>query len=158
MKIDLTEKQYLSLLRLVYLGHFMAQSLDEEKQDPEIDGVAQEIYSKFKDFNAEDSVEYVAKQDEYFPSRPFEESMEPYVNAYDDRRFWEELEDKLAARDLVEKSGVEKAEKMPFEERFKLIESIAQQYEEEFVENGVRNLYLKKADCCSDPSHHHHHH
>jgi len=157
MKIEFSETQYQALIRVVYLGRLMSEYLNEDDEggNREFDAIEQHVYSFFKNFGADDCVEFSAKHTAYFPTRPFEESMEPYVDAYDDRRFWEELEDRLAARDLVEKVGAEKAEKLEFEERFKLMESIAERYEEEFVENGVQNLRLVNKAGCSDPTHRH---
>jgi hypothetical protein len=155
MKIEFNEQQYLGLIRLVYMGRLMSTYLNEEGHgNPELNAVEQHVYSFFKNFGADDCIEFSAKHKEYFPTRPFEESLEPFIEAYDERRFWEELEDRLSARDLVDQMGEEKAGKLQFEERFKLMESIAQKYEEEFVENGVKNLRLKTEECCSGPHPH----
>jgi hypothetical protein len=160
MKIELSEEQYLSLVKLVYLGRLMSTYVDESGEgDKELNATEQHVYSFFKNFGADECIEFSAKHKAYYPTRPFEESLEPFIEAYDDRRFWEELEDRLAARDLVDQLGAEKAEKLSFEERFKLMESIAQKYEEEFIDNGARRLYLRTDEKgCSDPDCDHHHH
>lgn len=155
MKIEFDEKQYNALIRLVFLGRQMMEYVNEEESDEalidnEYEALEQYILSFFKNFGADDCVEFSAKHKAFFTTRAFEDAMQPVIDSYDDWRFWEELEDRLSARDLVEKVGPETAEKLEFEERYKMMESISQRYEEEFVENGIQNLILKDRCNCKD--------
>jgi len=142
MIIELSKEQYRKLAELVFLGNWLANSTkvgDEINQ--EYEEVEQLIYSYAKEMGMEDLIVYDQQSGEYFPTRTFEESMEPYIDAYDEFTFWQDLASRLANRDLIRETGP--VHKLTDRQRDRLFE-LEEMYENEFVEHGLMNLELVK--------------
>ena len=144
MKIELSDKQYEALLKIVYLGSWMASSTKEE---PEMDyeEIEQYILSFAKDFKMEKYVGYDKKLKSYYPSEEFEDATDvvDQIEAYNEYTVWEALVLALSRRDLIKKYGAKKAEQMSDEELLEKEYPLIQKYEEEFREHGFDNLYVK---------------
>jgi hypothetical protein len=145
MKIDFTKKQYESLLKVVYMGNEMVNSILDDSEENEFDEIEQYIFSFAKDFGLEASVEYDEKEETYYPSQQLEEdkAVVEYTHRYDDYTFWDKLIYNLARRDMVKECGEEKVAKMSNEETFVKEQSFAEKYEKEFTDYGLRNLIVK---------------
>ncbi|MFH1938305.1 MAG: hypothetical protein ABIJ60_02100 [Patescibacteria group bacterium] len=128
IKISFTKKQFEILLKLVYLGNWMANAnrtgaLDDpmKKEYEEIDNY---IFSLAKQFGLD---EYVDDEDaadnRFYPTRKFEEETD--VNQlheeYDEEIFWAEIIDRLGDRDFFQHYSKKEIKKMSREERFKKI-------------------------------------
>ncbi len=140
-KIELTNEQYLLLLKLVYLGNWMS-SAHKDNTDPLLDDTEQYIYSFASLFGYNNSIEYDKSLNKYFPSSEFEEEMEIPVQEYDDYTFWEELSWRLADRDFLRKYDQAQILCMTADEILREKNTIADRYFEEFGINGVENLHL----------------
>jgi hypothetical protein len=68
---------------------------------------------------------------------------EKFIDPYDDETFWDELLDRLAARDLVRSIGVTEYESMDRFDRIVKLEEIMDKYREEFSNNGIDQLIIK---------------
>lgn len=141
VKIELSEKQYKTLLKLVYLGEWVSQSYNEEPSAI-IEEVEQTVYSVSKGTKAENWIELDDKTKRYFPTVDMEEEMLESIDEYDDYVFWDELVDRLAERDLIKEHGEDKISKMSFEDRLEIEDPIIEQYEEEFSKSGITKLNL----------------
>jgi len=76
MKIFFTKKQYEALIKLVYLGDWMANSCKTgDERDMEIEKVEQYIYSFAKDFGMENLFDQ-SKRGMIYPTRAFEENLD----------------------------------------------------------------------------------
>jgi hypothetical protein len=144
MKIDLTQKQYEALLKVVYLGSWMANSTKDEP-DEEYEGIEQFILSLAKDFGLEQYVAFDKKMKSYFPTEKFEEGTDvvELVDMYNEYTVWEALVLSLSRRDLIKKHGAKKIEEMSEEELLEKEYPLIQKYEEEFRDHGFENLYVK---------------
>jgi hypothetical protein len=144
MKIELTQKQYEALLKIVYLGSWMASSTKEE---PEMDyeDIEQYILSFAKDFKMENFVGYDKKLKTYYPTEDFENRTDVVekIEEYNEYTVWEALVLSLSRRDLIKKYGAQKAEQMSDEELLEKEYPLIQKYEEEFREHGFDNLIVK---------------
>ncbi|MEA2005081.1 MAG: hypothetical protein U9O50_02260 [Acidobacteriota bacterium] len=58
--------------------------------------------------------------------------------------FWDELIDRFAKRDFINKYGQEAIRKMDLEERFGKLQPFINKYEREFEKYGIENLIIKK--------------
>jgi hypothetical protein len=145
MKINLTKTQFESLLKLVYMGSEMVNSILDDSEENEFDEVEQYVLSFAKDFGLEACVEYDDKEKTYYPSQKLEEdkAVVEYTHRYDDYTFWDKLIYNLARRDLVKEYGEEKVRKMSKEETFIKEQSFAEKYEKEFTDHGLQNLVIK---------------
>lgn len=141
VNIELSEKHYKTLLKLVYLGEWVSQSYNEEPSK-EIEEVEQIVYGMSKGTKSENWIELDEKTKRYFPTVDMEEEMLENIDEYDDLVFWDELVDRLAERDLVEAHGEDKITKMSFEDRIEEEDPIVEAYEEEFSKNGIKKLKL----------------
>lgn len=144
MKIEFTQKQYEALLKIVYLGSWMASSTKEEPAK-EYDKIEQYVLSFAKDFNVEKFVGFDKKLKSYYPSEEFEDATDviEQIDAYDEYKVWETLVLSLSHRDIVKKYGEKKVEQMSEEEVLEKEYPLIQKYEEEFREHGFDNLYVR---------------
>lgn len=144
MKIEITPQQYEALLKIVYLGNWMASSTKDEPVK-EYEDIEQYILSFAKDFNLEKFVGYDKKLKSYFPTEEFENDTDvvAQIEAYNEYTVWEALVLSLSRRDLIKKFGAEKVEKMSDEDILEKEYPFIQKYEEEFRENGFDHLYVK---------------
>jgi len=142
-KIELTNEQYIALIKLVYLGHWMATSIYED-HDEELDSLENYLYSFYKNFDMDEWIEFSAKMGSFFPTPEFDESMGEFVDNYDDFVFWKQLAERMARRDLENELGVEKVEAFDYTELMAHMEPIIDKYTAEFMDNGVDRIYLSE--------------
>ncbi len=105
----------------------------------------QKFFSFAKEFGFGNSIIYDQKLKQFFPTRDYEENSQVliYIDEFVDDSFWDELRSRLAKRDLIKQEGIDKVEKMNWEERFTREETISEKYFDEFEENGLENLEIK---------------
>ena len=141
MKINFTKKQYKHLLDVLYLGEWMANaSKVEEERVTAYDELLQYVCSFAKDFGYEDIVAYDKTLDGYYPTRQLEEELEPLIKENNEDVFWLELSGRLAKRDAVKQGG----KLMDPDTWLKKVFQEEEKYEEEFEQNGIENLVIKK--------------
>jgi len=98
MEIKITKEQYENLIKIVYLGNWMINSVRlEDERIKKYDDIEQYIFSFAKNFGLERYVEFDQKYNQFFPTREFEEDqeLEQYEEDYDNEVFWQELSDRL---------------------------------------------------------------
>ena len=118
MKIFFTKKQYETLIKMAYLGSWLANACRTgDDGDMEIEEIEQYIYSFAKDFRLEDLLEQ-SESGSIYPTRAFEENLDTYIDEYNDENFWDELVHSLARRDFVEHYGKDVVSKMEMSELF----------------------------------------
>lgn len=146
MQIELTKKQYEQLLKLVYLGNWMANAHragSEEIKDFSI--LESYIFSYAKGVGLE---KYVDDEPiggmKYFPTADFEELVDGLKDEYDEDTFWDELSDRLGERDFFRKYGEEKIKKMSRDERFYKLYECIDEYGDEFFKHGLERIEIKK--------------
>lgn len=143
MKIFFTKKQYEALMKMAYLGSWLANACKTgADRDMEIENIEEYIFSFARDFGMEAHVDPDEKGKVY-PTREFEEMMSEYIDDYNEENFWDELVHSLSGRDFLEQYGKETIEKMEMSERFSKEQPFIDKYEDEFYDNGVKNLRLK---------------
>ncbi|MFA6618215.1 MAG: hypothetical protein WCT23_03995 [Candidatus Neomarinimicrobiota bacterium] len=74
----------------------------------------------------------------------FSEEIIEEIHDYDNSEFWLTLTGDLAKRDLIENIGDEKFSAMDVEEKIKAIMQEEKKYIEEFEDNGIDNLIIRK--------------
>lgn len=89
MNIDLTKKQYKTLVTMLYCGEWMINShkSNVDKAQKETEEVEQLIYSFAKDAGLEKWIEYDKDMDAYFPTADMDEDMRDFIDTYNDRQF-----------------------------------------------------------------------
>lgn len=144
MKLELSEKQYLTLIKLAYLGNWMVNSIREgEAVEKEFDDLEEYIFANAKDFNAESVVEFSTEESRHFLAKDFEDALlTTYVDDYDEEIFWQELMHRLAERDIIDEYGEEAVNEMENAERMERKQPYMDKYSDEFEVNGLQNLEL----------------
>lgn len=143
MKIDLTKEQYEQLLKVVYLGNWMA-TLPQEECDTGIEGIGQFIFSLSVDFGFQNYIGYDDDTKEYFPTEEFEQKTDviDLIRDYNTYTIYQELVLTLARRDLINQYGEEAMEKMSESEMVEKEYPILMKYQDELQENGLANLVI----------------
>lgn len=146
MKINLTKKQYRTLLTLLHLGSWMANAHRTDDIIKEFEELEQYILSFGRDFGMDEHIEYDERIKMYFLKQEYLESsgIERLIDEYNEDVFWEELINGLANRDMLERYSREALNKMSQDELLEKKFPFLSFYEEEFVENGLKNLRLLK--------------
>jgi len=150
MKIELTKEQYKNLIKLVYLGNWIVNSIrsgeEDDKRIEKYENIAQYIYSFSREEGLERYIEFDKQVNRFFPTREFEEDtdLERYRQEYDDEVFWQELIHRLAERDFIKEYGENTIKKMNWRERLEKEQPFIEKYGEEFEESGLMNLEILK--------------
>ncbi|MCG8570031.1 MAG: hypothetical protein MJB14_07800 [Spirochaetes bacterium] len=142
MEIKFSEEQYKSLLKMIYLGEWMVNSY-QDQPNQEFFQLAQYIYSFTDKFNLQKLVEKDQEFNEYFPSAEMEESIQEFIDDYDNENFWDEIIEKLAWRDMVEDHGEAAIKEMSINDLNEKRLPYLTKYAKEFEENGIKNLTIK---------------
>ena len=143
MKIELTESQYKTLLKMVYLGNWMVSSAKGEP-DSETESFEQYVASLAGEFGCAPFVGLDEETNAYYPTEEFEETagVVDIIGEYNMRTVWEEMILSLARRDLVAQYGEEAVTAMSDEEMMEKEYPLMQKYEDEFRDNGFENLMI----------------
>ena len=143
INISFTKVQYRSLLKLIYLGEWMHEA-HQEAESKDVKEVVQLIFSRTKEADTENMIEYAENLKMFFPTKNMEEIIHLLVDDYDEHVFWEELVDELAFRDFINKFGDELIEQMSAVKRMELLQPFLDKYMNEFEANDISNLVIKK--------------
>ena len=146
MEIKFTKKQYEDLIKMVYLGNWMINSVRFDNIVKKYDEIEQHIYSFAKDAGLDKYIEFNSKLNRFFPTIEFEddEEIDEYIEEYDNAYFWDDLVSSLSKRDVIEKYGEKAIEKMTFDELLEKERPFVEKYKDEFEKNGVKNLKIVK--------------
>ena len=145
MKINLTNKQYRSLLKLVFLGDFMVNGpRNYDERVKEFDEIEQYLYSFYKDFQLENCIEKFKEDGCYYATKAFEDELTDYISDYDDMCFIDELIHQLGRRDFLNKYGEDAVGRMSIEERIKKEQPFLDVYSDEIDDNDIENIGIVK--------------
>lgn len=144
MNITFTKEQYETLLKMVYLGHWMANVWGEDQEKKEYSEMLSYILGFAKEFELEHLAGLDGETGEYYPAADLEEDEElnEIIDWYDDNAFLDKLIHNLAGRDMLEKHGEKAIRDMPDDKFFKEEALFVQKYQSEFAKNGIKNLMV----------------
>lgn len=148
MNIEISEKQFEKLLRLVYLGNVMVNETRKgAKDDPRIreyDEIEEMFLRLAHEKGDTDLVKFDIKTGKFYPSTALLEDEEAvaFMDRYIDDIFWEELAARLAERDVWEEIGEEVMSDIEEKEKARLYSEAESKYFREFEESGVDNLRI----------------
>lgn len=144
--IKLTKKQFLSLLKIVYLGNWLANAQRTDDRIKEYEEIESFIFSHAKQFGFSEYVDdEFASEGAFYPTGQFEEETKVGLlhEEYDNDSFWEELIDRLARRDVVRKIGEEVLQNLEGIDRVMKLEYAQEKYEKIFSEVGLDAIEVK---------------
>lgn len=143
MKIGLTKEQFEALLKLVYLGNWLANANRVDDKKKEYEEIEDYIFSFAKQFGFDEYVDdEEAEKGKFYPTRKFEEEIDiqELIDEYDEETFWDELIDRLGERDFYQYYSQDEIQKMTQEERFGKICEFEEKWGEEFEKYGIERL------------------
>lgn len=147
MNIDLSIEQYEALLKLVFLGEWIANFNDFDNSEPgstRMGEVAQFIYSQAENFGLGYLITEDPRTGALTLTREFQESsgIDEMLTTYEEEVFWDELIRRLAERDFIRHYGETNISQMAIEERIEKETPFFEKYNNEFNENGIENLKI----------------
>lgn len=140
--INLTEKQYLDLVKLVYLGNMVAEEVCEDKDLGDYADLQQFLYSHSGPGKGNLYIAHDKADNEYFLAEDLEEDLSDLLDDYDESRFWESLVMRLTLRDLQKKFSEKELAEIPEEAGRKEMEVIHNYYISEFDDHDLDNLKI----------------
>ncbi len=150
-QITLTANQYLTLLKAVYLGAWMANShragTDDDPRYAEFVEISDFLFSLAPKFGLAHFVDSVSAGDSaHLPTMEFEEETGVHAlhHEYDDDTFWDELCDRLGERDFHRRYTPEEIMEMSEDERFMKLQECVIAYEVETEKHGIDKLEAMK--------------
>ncbi len=146
MKINLSKKQYRTLVKLIYLGTWLANAHRTDDIIEEFEELEQYIFSFCKDFGMENDFEYDESLKRFYLTDEFIENsgIDKLIDEYNLDTFWEELIHMMADKDLLETYGEKGLKEMDIEKLTEKKILLLDLYEKEFSENGIKNLRVIK--------------
>lgn len=149
MKINVTKKEFKDLMDMLQIVQWImnAHAVGVEDEKPHFNEIEQKIYGLAKEMGLGDLVEYSNEMGRFYPSYRYEEAndWEEYIDEYDENSFWSKLSGKLAARDLFAQVGEQAFREMNVQERAAKLLELETWYDNEFEENGIKNIQVKQA-------------
>ena len=143
IKLNLAPEQFRSLLDLVYLGNWMINSIRMERTE-EHEQIMQMFFSAARSNGYEDLIEYDPEEGDYHANLRMHDSVEPFITAYEEDVYWNELVETLAERDLYDLLGDEAADNLDLTELLEQRSPFEEIYRKEFERNGIDHLYLRE--------------
>lgn len=146
MNINLTKNQFFNLMKLIYIGNWIANANRTDDRNDIYDELESYIFSFAKEFGLEQYADDDSDDNKIFPTRIFEEETDVHdlIDEYEDEAFWDKLTDRLVDRDLILRFGVDGLAKMKDGERWYHIVELENYYSSEFYKNGLENIEIKK--------------
>jgi hypothetical protein len=142
MDISLTKRQFEILMKLVYLGAWVVNGYRSENPDEEINALESAVYAKAREFGLGPLVDFDEDLGQYFPTAAAEEEWDPALDDFRNDVFWDELEYRMADRDLAARYGEDYVSNLKPRELDRLERDLVDSYYEEFIKNGLKNLLV----------------
>jgi len=151
MEINITKKEYKSLLDILSIGDWIlnAHKVGNDPETEEYRKLEQKFYSYAEDMGYGNLVKYDTELKRFFPTKEFEETSKfrDFIDEFENDTFWDELLHRLVERDLIkQEGGVENVMNMDIRERFEKEEPLEKRYATEFEVNGLDNIRIWHED------------
>ena len=148
MEIKCTKEEFKILMDLVYAGNLLINGMREQDERlAPYQELEQLIFAQAKDYGYEELIALDEEYNEYMPTHTYEkDEINDYIDAYEDRVFWEELVVRMARRQALNELGDENPDMTSQELRNRQVE-LEEYYEDEFIESGIYHLkWIKPED------------
>lgn len=144
--ISLTKQQFFALMKLAYLGNWMANAIHtgskEDSKDEELDKMEDYINSFADTFGFGEYIDEDKELQGYFPTRDFDDLLQQYIDTYDDNCFWDELFYRISNRDFKRKYTEKEIKNMELSELFEKQEPFREKWDNEFNMHGIDRLEI----------------
>ncbi len=144
MRLALTAAQLENLVKLVYLGHWVANSWRSEDRVPEFDDVLEHVLTAARTSGLERLAEGGSEDKRVEASEALADEVQPYLDFFNENTFWDELIFRMADRDYARKYGDEALDQLETEEGMKREAPFIERYEKEFTAHGLDRLEIRR--------------
>lgn len=142
--MELNKQEYLTLLKLVYLGNWTIEATEEEVDENSIyNKLEQKILSMADKYESSENVSLDEESNSYEYTEEFEEKSGLFdtIEDYNEEIFWDELIARFARKEFADKFS-KKIDKMSEEEQNEEINLLTEKYAEYFEKNDINKLKL----------------
>lgn len=138
MEIKLSQQQWETLIKAVYLGDWMVNAIRVPGSHvPEFEELEQFLLSLAHKSGLYEVVEFDPTLSQFYVKEEYHEKLQPFIDEYDDEVFWDGLVDRLADRDFSETYG-DSVKRMDQNVRLERLWAFVDKYEAEVAsEHGV---------------------
>ncbi|MDN5280024.1 MAG: hypothetical protein PWR01_3989 [Clostridiales bacterium] len=146
MKFDLNKKELEAMVELAMMAEWVMTSQDDEEDERKNSYIS--LINKIYHFASENGMKKKFLVDEengiVEPDPDWEESVQAkaFIEEYENMNFWTELVNRLSDRDMQRK--FKGREPKSFDEQLEVFQGFAEKYAQEFDENGMERLEIKK--------------
>jgi hypothetical protein len=128
-------------MRAVYMYSWVVNATKmPDETDKSVESFEQMILGLLYSSGKRDGIEFARDLNGYYPTRDFEEMISEVIDEYNEDQFWEELIERLAARDY-ERSGAARDSREAFPKK---LFGLQEKYREEFEKNGLDRLAISR--------------
>jgi len=145
--VEFTKKQFLALMKAVYLGNWMANAQREDNLKEDYEEIEDYIFSLAPKFGFGEYMDHEPSDGgKYYPTRKFEEGTDVDFlhDEYDDDNFWDEICDRFGERDFEKKYTKKEIKEMSVHERMDKLYECINKWGEEFNDHGIDRLEIKE--------------
>jgi len=146
-EINFTRKQFLALLKLVYLGNWMANACRVNGKKKEYREMENYILSFARQFGLGEYIdEDEAEKGEFYLNGKFEEETDvrQLCEEYDEEVFWQEVSERLGERDFFRHYSEKEIKKMTRKERFTKLYEFIDKWGDEINKHGIERSEIRK--------------
>lgn len=144
MKINLTKKDYETLLDVLYITDWITRAHEEETEGDisRYKEFEQKIFALAGEFGFKNKVAKNNVTGSYYLTNEHLNSSDviEIIENFENATFWEELLERLTRRDFIRRYGEKAILEMSIKERFEKEMEFLERYDKEFSENGLENV------------------
>jgi hypothetical protein len=144
MEIKLTKDELETLVKLVYLGNWMANSWRTDDRIAAFDELQASLLETARTAGFRELVDQDEETGKPVPSAALDAALQDALDFYDDNTFWDQLIYRMADRDFLHRYGEEAADELDTEEGMKKEAPFLERYEKEFYANGLDRLEIRR--------------
>jgi hypothetical protein len=144
MEIKLTKEELETLIKLVYLGNWMANSWRTDDRIAAYDDLEASLLSTARTAGLGEFVDEDEETGKALPSAALDDAVQETLDFYDDNAFWDQLIYRMADRDFLRRYGEEAAAELDTAAGMKKEAPFVERYEKEFSANGLDRLEIRR--------------
>lgn len=141
--ITLTRKQFIALLKAVYIGSWVANAFKVTDYRKSYEDIASVLFSFAPQFGVPEYVDY-KKEDGHFPTTLFEDTSDVHevISDYNNEVFWDELAHRMGELAFERRYTEKEREAMTDEEHFAKFHACVDEFLEEFENFGLDRVSI----------------
>lgn len=106
MEIGLSRRQFETLLKAVYLADWMVNAIRAPgTYVPEFEELEKFVLSLAHRSGYDSEIDFDARLSQFFAKDTFHDTLQPFIDDYDEEAFWDGLIDRLADREFAATFG-----------------------------------------------------